>query len=239
MEDALAATFGERIAVTGAGRTDAGVHATGQVISFRTPRAFPVERLALALRARLPRDAGVREVAEVSDDFSARFSARARTYVYAILNRSEPSPLLARSAWHVRRALDLQAMRAAAEHLVGEHDFRSFCALPQSGTTVRTVYGVTLERRGEIVRLAIAADGFLHHMVRTIVGTLAECGHGRRDPASFPALLALRERSAAGVNAPARGLYLAGVRYDDYDSYREPWICAGRSETNDGPRPIS
>lgn len=224
LEDALATIVGERISVTGAGRTDAGVHATGQVISLTLPREFSPERLALAMGARLPRDVSLRDVAPVPQQFSARRSARSRTYVYAILNRREGSALLARYTWHVRRELDLAAMNVAAAHLLGEHNFRSFCALPENGTTVRTVSAIALERHGDFVRLAITADAFLHHMVRTIVGTLVECGHGRRDPGSFPAALNARDRAAAGVNAPARGLYLASVRYDDYDSYREPWV---------------
>ncbi|MHB8433484.1 MAG: tRNA pseudouridine(38-40) synthase TruA [Candidatus Tyrphobacter sp.] len=224
LEGALANIFGERIAVTGAGRTDAGVHATGQVVSFRTLRAFPAERLAVALNAVLDDDLAVRDVAEAGDDFSARRCALERTYVYAILNRAAPSPLLARYAWHVRRALDLDAMNTAAAHLAGEHDFRSFCALPENGRTVRRLSACALDRRGELVRLQVSADGFLHHMVRAMVGTLVECGDGRRDPASLPAVLAARERRAAGITAPARGLYLAGVRYAEYDSYGEPRV---------------
>ncbi len=224
LEDALVKIFGERIAVTGAGRTDAGVHATGQVISFRIPRDFPSERLAIALNASLADDVAVRDVTEVEEAFSARRSALERTYVYAIVNRGEPSPLAARYAWHVRRALDLDAMGAAAAALIGEHDFRSFCALPENGRTVRRLSEFALDRRGELVRLQVSADGFLHHMVRAIVGTLVECGQARRDPATLPAVLAAGDRRAAGITAPARGLYLAGVRYEEYHSLREPWI---------------
>ncbi len=226
LEDALADVFGERVAITGAGRTDTGVHATGQVISFALPRPFPLERLAIALQTCLSRDVSVRDVAKAPAEFSARHSARTRTYVYAVLNDREPSALLARYTWHVRRALDLAAMREAAGHLTGERDFRSFCALPESGATVRRLDDITIESHGNLVRLSVTANGFLHHMVRTIAGTLVECGHGRRDPASIPGVIAALHRSAAGMNAPPQGLYLAGVRYDDYDSYREPWIFA-------------
>ncbi len=227
LEAALHEIFGERIAITAAGRTDAGVHATGQVISFLPSHAFPLDRLALALNRILPRDVSVRDTAEMPGDFSARFSAVSRTYVYAILNRRDPSALLGRYAWHVYKPLDVEAMRAAAAHLIGEHDFRSFCALPESGGTNRTVLGLKIDRHGEILRLEIGAGGFLHHMVRAIVGTLVECAGGRRDPESVPAILAARDRAAAGVNAPPHGLYLAGVRYPDgYDSLREPWLFA-------------
>jgi tRNA pseudouridine38-40 synthase len=224
LERSLSQLFEEPVKITGAGRTDTGVHASGQVISFITARSFPFERLAIALNSTLPSDISVRDVAIVPADFSARFSARERAYVYAIFNRKDRSALLAHRAFHVyRRPLDLAAMRAAAAWLTGERDFRSFCGvLPESGVTIRNVRSFAIDARDELVRIEIRADGFLHRMVRTIVGTLVECGLGRRDPASMPAILAALDRRAAGLTAPAHGLYLAGVRYDDYDSYREP-----------------
>ena len=231
LERALAELFGERVVITAAGRTDSGVHATGQVISFLIPRAFPLERLALALNRLLPEDVTVRDIAEVGANFSARRSALNRTYIYLISCRREPSALLAHYIWHARPPLDLEKMRAAAAYLVGEHDFRSFCgALPKGSPTVRVISSLGLEQRGELIRIEVTADGFLHHMVRTIVGTVVECGRARRDPATLPAVLAARDRAAAGLNAPARGLYLAGVRYPDgYDSYREPLDPTGLS----------
>jgi len=223
LEAALVSLLREPVAVTGAGRTDAGVHASGQVISFATARAFPFDRLALALASELPRDLSVRDVTIVDAGFSARFSALERTYVYAIYNRREPCALLARHAYHVWTPLDDEAMREAAAAMLGEHDFRSFCGvLPESGPTIRTVRRLEIERRGDVLRIEICADGFLHRMVRTIVGTLVECGAGRRDPASIEAVIASRARAAAGLTAPPQGLYLAGVRYPGYDSYREP-----------------
>ncbi len=226
LERVLGELLEEPIRITGAGRTDTGVHASGQVISFHTSRSFPFERLAVALNSSLPRDVAVRDVALVPKEFSARFSARERTYVYAILNRRDRSALLAHRAYHVYRvALDLDAMSAAAGFLRGEHDFRSFCGvLPENGITVRTVRDVGIAAHGELVRVHISADGFLHRMVRTIVGTLVECGLGRRDPYAMPAVLAARDRSAAGLTAPAHGLYLAGVSYDGYDSFAMPPI---------------
>ncbi len=171
----------------------------------------------------------MREVALVQDGFSARFSARERTYVYAILNQGNRSALLAHRAYHVyRHKLDLDAMGDAAAPLIGEHDYRSFCGvLPENGVTVRSVRSLTIATQGDLVRVAISADGFVHRMVRTIVGTLIECGLGRRDPATMRAILAARDRRAAGLTAPAHGLYLAGVRYDDFDSYKEPPIFQG------------
>jgi tRNA pseudouridine38-40 synthase len=224
LEAALSELFCETVKVTGAGRTDTGVHATGQVVSLSTAAAFPFERLTLALNGRLPADVSVRDCAIVDADFSARFSARERTYVYAILNCRERSALLTKRAYHVWHDLDLGRMREAAQFLVGEHDFRSFCGmLPDSGVTVRTVKRLVLSDYENAIRIEITADGFLHHMVRTIVGTLVECGRGRRDPASLAGVLNARDRSAAGHNAPPHGLYLAGVRYEDgYDSFDEP-----------------
>jgi len=224
LEAVLFSLFRESVKVSCAGRTDTGVHASGQVVSFKTTRSFPFDRLALALNSELPPDLTVRETAIVDDGFSARFCAQERAYVYAIFNRRAPSALLARQAFHVYKPLDLEAMRAAARHVIGEHDFRSFCGmLPDGGVTLRTVRRLELERRGELIRVEIAADGFLHRMVRTIVGTLVECGTGKRDAGSVADIVAARSRAAAGITAPARGLYLAGVRYPDgFDSYREP-----------------
>lgn len=225
LERELSRIFEEPVKLTAAGRTDAGVHASGQVVSFSTARAsFPFDRLPIALNSALPSDVSVREAAVVDADFSARFSAHERSYVYAILNRSERSALLARFAWRVYAPLDLDAFGDGAAHLIGKHDFRSFCGTPpENGNTVRTVRALTVRRRGDMVRVQITADGFVHNMVRIAVGTLVECATGRRDPASIPEILAARSRPRAGMTAPPHGLYLAGVRFKDgYDSYSEP-----------------
>jgi tRNA pseudouridine38-40 synthase len=223
LEAELSRMLRETVKITGAGRTDTGVHASGQVVSFTTSRSFPFDRLAIALNSTLAHDVSVRDAAIVANGFSARFSARERRYVYAILHRKDRSALLAGRAYHLYGALDLDAMRTAAADLIGEHDFRSFCGvLPESGVTIRNVTGIEIEQRDELVRVRVTADGFLHRMVRTMVGTLVECGLGRRDPSTMPEVLAARSRAAAGLTAPPHGLYLAGVRYDDYDSYLEP-----------------
>ena len=121
-------------------------------------------------------------------------------------------------------------MREAAEFFLGERDFRSFCGmLPEGGVTVRTVRRIAVERAGDLIRVLLCADGFLHHMVRTIVGTLVECGWGKRAPNEIVTILEARDRTAAGHNAPPHGLYLAGVRYDDYDSFSEPPLIAGKT----------
>jgi tRNA pseudouridine38-40 synthase len=227
LEGALSKLLDERVKVTGAGRTDAGVHASGQVISLATQSHFPLERLPIALNAALPADCSVRDVAVTEPDFSARFSAHERTYVYAILNRPQPSALLARYAWHVARPLDLDRIRSGGTQFLGRHDFRSVATVPPGAPSVREVRRLVIDRCDELLRVEISANGFLHHMVRSIVGILVECGLGRRDPASLPGLLALCDRTAGGSTAPAHGLCLAGVRYaDGYDSFREPSILA-------------
>jgi len=227
LQDALERLLREPVKITGAGRTDSGVHASGQVVSFATSCIFPVERLAVALNALLPRDCSVRDATAVDEGFSARFSARERVYVYAVLNGPVRHALTARFAWHVPRPIDVEVMRAAGACLLGEHDFRAF-SVPAAEPAVRNIRRLRIDRLGRLVRVEIAADGFLHHMVRVIVGTLVECGEGRRDPAQPAAVLASGDRSAAGITAPPQGLYLAGVGYPNgYDSYSEPPVFAG------------
>jgi tRNA pseudouridine38-40 synthase len=228
LESALSKLFAEPIKVTGAGRTDAGVHACGQVVSCSTRAAFPFDRLLPAMRGLLPPDCSLRAAEIVDDGFSARFSALERRYVYALFNRPQPSALLQRYAHHVGQPLDIDAMVSAAGHLLGESDFRSFAAVAADERSVRCVRDLKIDVQGALIRVEAAADGFLHHMVRTIVGTLLECGMGRCGPDEIPSILQARDRSAAGPTAPACGLYLAGVVYGDgYDSYAEPPILRG------------
>jgi tRNA pseudouridine38-40 synthase len=223
LQRALSALFAEPIRISAAGRTDAGVHASGQVISFTSARDFPEGRLVLALNANLPADLSARDAAVVADDFSARFDARARIYVYRILNRPFPSALARRFAHHVYQPIDLELMRAAARDVLGEHDFVAFCGvLPERGGTVRTIYAIDIARSGDDVLVRIEGAGFLHRMVRIVVGTLVEIASGRREADDIPAILASRDRRRAGYTAPAAGLTLVGVRYDGFDSERQP-----------------
>ncbi len=219
LEHALGVLFAGPVRISAAGRTDAGVHAAGQVISFASDRIFPIERLALALNANLPPDLTVRAADLAPDGFSARFDALARIYRYRIINRPMPSALARRYAHHVVRPIDGDLMRAAAADLIGEHDFVAFCGvLPERGGTVRTVYTIEVTRSGDEVHLRIVGRGFLHRMVRICVGTLIEIATGRRAPDDSPAILASRDRRRAGYTAPAAGLTLAGVRYPGFDS---------------------
>jgi len=215
LERALTALFGHEISVVGAGRTDAGVHATGQVVSFDTGANIALERMPVAISAMLhdERIAVLRAV-ERPHGFSARHDALARTYLYRILNRLAPSPLNDRRAFFVRSPLDISKMAGAGQALVGEHDFTSFCAqLPERGRPLRNIERLEIERRGDFVELEVTADSFLHQMVRIIVGTLVEIGRGKGSPHDVAAILAARDRNAAGVTAPAHGLYLTHVRY--------------------------
>jgi tRNA pseudouridine38-40 synthase len=226
LEDALARLFHEPAKITAAGRTDAGVHATGQVVSFMAARDFPVERLALVLNANTPADIVVRAAAVVDERFSARFDARERVYDYLILNRSFPSALWRARAWHVPRPIDDARFLAAAQPLLGEHDFATFCGeLPERGGTVRELRDIVLTRRDDLVRITVRGNAFLHRMVRVVVGTLVASATGDRDVGFARRALEARDRTAAGVTAPAHGLYLAGVRYDDFDSYRPATVA--------------
>ena len=197
------------------------MHAAGQVISFVSVRAFPIERLVLALNANLPPDCSARDAAVVADGFSARFDALARIYEYRILNRPAPSALRHRYTHHVYRPIDLDALRGASRDLLGQHDFVAFCGvLPERGGTVRTIHSIEANRADDEVRLRIIGQGFLHRMVRIAVGTLVEIATGRRVTDDIPAIIASRDRRRAGYTAPAAGLTLAGVRYPGFDSER-------------------
>ncbi len=225
LERVLSGLFDETIKISSAGRTDAGVHASGQVISFKSERAFPDGRLALAMNANLPHDISARYAETVADRFSARFDADLRTYAYRIINRAMPSAVERRFAHHVYRKIDLDLARAAANDLLGQHDFIAFCGVvPDRGGTVRTVNSIEFARERDTITMRIAGKGFLHRMVRISVGTLMEIATGRRDPHDIPAILASKDRKRAGYTAPAEGLCFVGVRYGAFDSE-----LAGRS----------
>ncbi len=241
LEEALGAIFREPVKVAAAGRTDAGVHASGQVVSFAPSAAAPEllpERLALALNALLPADCSVRDAAHAPPGFSARFAARERTYVYAVFQAPSRSALLGRYAYHVRPPLDLEAMRSAGAGLVGRHDFRAFGSTEGGGGTVRTLRRLAVDSRGPLIRIEVVAEAFLRHMVRAIVGALLQCGLGRSEPARIAAALDGANGDAGIPRAPAHGLFLAGVRYDGYDSFAEPPPLREPIPLLDGGRPF-
>jgi tRNA pseudouridine38-40 synthase len=215
LESAFARVVGHAVRVYGAGRTDAGVHARGQVAHADAPGALEPHVLHRALNALLPPDVAVLEVSAAAPDFDARGDARWKRYVYRILDRRTPSPLRRRTTWHLRAALDLEAMCEAARCLEGTHDFAAFRghAGAAGANSVRKLLRLDLRRDGD--ELAIAAEGqaFLRHMVRNLVGTLVQVGRGRLPPAELAEILASRDRARAGPTAPACGLCLDHVEY--------------------------
>lgn len=219
LEEAIRTITGESVSVAGSGRTDAGVHALGQVASFRVATSMEPERLKRALNAVLPEDVAVLEIEEAPEEFHARFTAHRKLYRYEILNHPQRRVLHRERRQREARPLDVEAMRKAAASLVGRHDFAAFtCSGSNPGSTVRTLDRLDVVREGEIVAVEAEGGGFLYKMVRTIVGTLLEVGRGERPPGSMSDVLAGRDRTRAGPSAPARGLTLVSVTYTRMDS---------------------
>jgi len=215
LEHAIAAFAQEEAVVHGAGRTDSGVHALGQVAHFDLAREADAETVRDALNFHLKADPVAVLLAEaVDDEFQARFSATGRRYLYRILNRRAPPALEAGRVWHVGAALDAAAMHEAAQALVGKHDFTSFRATNcQADTPVKTLDALDVEQDGEEIHIRAAARSFLHHQVRNFAGTLRLVGEGKWDKAALAAALEARDRAAGGPTAPAEGLYLTEVIY--------------------------
>jgi tRNA pseudouridine38-40 synthase len=215
LEAAIAAFSGERPNVVGAGRTDAGVHAGGQVAHFDLERDWPAETVREAINAQLwPQPVSVLAAEAAADDFHARFSATGRRYLYRVLDRRAPPALLRGRVWWVRRTLDVEAMAEAARALVGRHDFTTFRdAACQAKDPVKTLDAVEVRRDGEEVRLAFAARSFLHRQVRSMTGSLVEVGTGRWPVEGVRAALEARDRAACGRVAAPEGLYLTEVLY--------------------------
>jgi tRNA pseudouridine38-40 synthase len=213
LERALGAVTQEERRVVGAGRTDAGVHARGQVAHFKTNWRHSWAELRRALNALLPDDIVVHQLLPVAPEFHARYSARSRWYRYSVFNRPLRSPFAARFAYHLATALDVEAMNAAAECLLGQHDFAAFGQSPNGGHTVREICMARWRREEDRVFFDVEANAFLRHMVRSLVGTLLWVGTGKIGPAEFAGILVGKERSAAGVTAPPQGLCLERVAY--------------------------
>lgn len=214
LEEALTLVANDTVAVTCAGRTDTGVHATGQVVHFDSENARSERGWLLGANTHLPADINVTWAKSVDDDFHARFSATGRRYRYRILNRKQRSALYRHRAWWVQRPLDEQRMQDAAQQLVGKHDFSSFRAAGcRADTAVREVTHISIDRDGDWVTLDISANAFLQHMVRNITGSLVAVGSGKESPQWLAAVLAARDRKKGGVAAPAHGLTFVSVEY--------------------------
>lgn len=215
---ALFELTGEKIQVIGASRTDAGVHGLCNVAVFDTLSRIPGEKFSYALNQRLPEDIRVRESKEVSPDFHPRHCKSRKTYEYHILNAAFPDPVKRLYSHFTYVPLDTERMQKAAEYFIGKHDFASFCSVgSQAETTVRTIYGLTVERKGEEIVIRVTGGGFLYNMVRIIAGTLMEVGCGRMEPEEMEEILAAKDRAAAGPTAPACGLMLTELCYEEAD----------------------
>lgn len=217
---AIGRITGEKVLPQASGRTDAGVHALAQVVTFVTESTVPTENFVKALNDLLPRSVRVLQVNEMLDDFHARHSAKAKTYRYRIYREAICPPFLARYVWHYPYPLDEDAMTRAAELVIGEKDFTSFAAVdPERGResepvlNVRTIFSSSWNREGQELVYQVCGSGFLHHMVRNLVGTFLLVGRGTLKPHDMTRIIAARNRSSAGATAPPEGLYLVSVEY--------------------------
>ena len=211
----LTELLGEEITVTGASRTDSGVHSLGNVAVFDTNTRMPAEKISFALNQRLPEDIVVQDSCEVPEDWHPRYQNSRKTYEYRILNRTFRMPSRRFDTYFYYHPLDVGKMQKAASYLVGEHDFKSFCAIgAQVKTTVRTVYACDVLKEGDIITIRVTGNGFLYNMVRIIAGTLIQVGGGAVPPERIPEILAAQERSAAGPTAPAQGLTMMGITFE-------------------------
>ncbi len=218
LSSAIGRITGENVLPQGSGRTDAGVHALAQVATFSTASPIPVSNLVVALNDILPASIRVLEATEVATDFHARKSAKAKTYRYRMYRNGICPPFLARYVWHYPYPLDEDAIFESSSSVVGEHDFTSFAAVdPERGkeeiSNVRNIFSSEWVRVKEELVYTVRGNGFLHHMVRNLVGTFLLVGKGTLKPEDVRSILKARNRSAAGATAPASGLYLLGVEY--------------------------
>jgi len=218
LEDALLRITGHSIPALGASRTDAGVHALGQVVSFQSDRPLSPYEWTRALNGVLPKNISVRQTEVAARDFHARYDARAKTYEYRILNQPTRPALDRLRVWQVAKPLDVDCMREASRHVLGQHDCTSLQG-PAAGThnPVCTIHRIDWLHDGPLIRCTIQADRFLKQMVRALIGTLVEVGHGKRPPGTLGTILAAKDRRTAGLTAPPQGLYLLDVQYETKD----------------------
>lgn len=211
----LSELLGEEIETIGASRTDAGVHALGNIAIFDTNHRMPAEKISYALNTRLPEDIRIQKSEEVAPDFHPLAVKSIKTYEYKILNRKMPLPTLRNYAHFTYVPLEVDKMREGAQYLIGEHDFKSFCgAGAQVKTTVRHVLDINIKKEDDLIIMRVTGTGFLYNMVRIIAGTLMEVGKGKYPPEYVKEILAACDREAAGPTAPAKGLTLVQIQYD-------------------------
>jgi len=215
LEEAIKLITGQKVAVIGSGRTDAGVHALNQVGSFRCSTKLPVNKIFMGMNSVLPPDIVVKELEEVADEFHALRDVKSKVYVYKICNQRLRPALGRNYFWHIRFPLDIGRMKKASKFLIGTHDFSCFCA---TGTDVkdrvRTIIDIEIKTGDEgLIEIKVEAKGFLKYMVRNIIGTLVEVGRGKRKPEEMKPIIESRDRTIAGVTAPACGLFLKEVKY--------------------------
>lgn len=214
LNEKLSELLGENIEVIGASRTDAGVHAEGNVAVFDTNTNIPAEKISYALNHSLPDDIVIQESYEVEPDFHPRKCDSIKTYQYRILNRNFNLPVKGRNAYHFHRKVDLDKMREAAAYFVGRHDFKNFCSShTQAKSTVRIIYSLDIEEEDDEIVITVSGNGFLYNMVRMLTGTLLDVGTGRMKPERIPELLAARERIHSPNTAPAKGLTLLDIEF--------------------------
>lgn len=203
----------ERVNITGSGRTDAGVHALGQVANFKTNTSIPANRIPDALNAKLPKDISIISCEDVNEDFHSRYSAKGKIYRYLIYNKPYRSPLYKDTSYHVKYDLDLNKMRLEAKSLIGTYDFKGFMSSGSSvKDTVRTIYDISIKENEDLIVLEVEGNGFLYNMVRIIVGTLIDIGRGRITKTMSEIILS-QDRGECGHTAPAHGLFLKKVHY--------------------------
>ncbi len=214
LEEAFEKATGKSVTMTASGRTDAGVHAMGQVVSFDLETAIPTEKIPYAVNVCLPTGVRVLDCKEVPSEFNARFDAKKKTYLYKLYVSPHLSPLRANSAVWLTKMPDISLMQKAAEHIVGEHDFSAFAA---TGSTVkdfvRTIYSLTVSKRGNEIEIEVTGNGFLYNMVRIMVGTLLDVGYKKTSPDEVSDILKSGDRTLAGKTMPPEGLYLKSVEY--------------------------
>lgn len=214
LEEVLSQLTKEKIKVVGAGRTDAGVHARGQVVNFKTGCSIPIDRFTMAVNSLLPTDMVCSSAEEVADDFHASFSSQGKVYTYTLYNSQIPTVFDRHYTYHVPYKLDIPAMRAAAAELLGQHDFAAFRSAGFTvKTSIRTLRRIDIEEKTPLIRITFEADGFLYNMVRIITGTLIEAGRGKLTAAEVKRILESCDRKQAGSTVPPHGLCMERVLY--------------------------